>query len=252
MGDSQALKDLISLARRTEREDSLTVLIDGETGTGRTFSHMPSITRAFGAVSVRLTAPCSPATLELRDLSFSGPEKEPSTRPSTGRTSSKSPMRGCCFWIQAMLLRVLDGGEETRVGAGKPFTSNVSLIAATNRDLLAEVQAKRFREDLFEKLRQIHLRMPPPRERTGDIPLLAAHFVAQLCAKHAALIQALRKPAVPSGIPRGGFRLPYNCGSSNSFFACRRRGSERSGNFVSSFEPVEFQLDRNRMTEAVR
>ena len=148
--------------------------------------------------------------------------------------------------------RVLDGGEETRVGAGKPFTSNVSLIAATNRDLLAEVQAKRFREDLFEKLRQIHLRMPPPRERTGDIPLLAAHFVAQLCAKHAALIQALRKPAVPSGIPRGGFRLPYNCGSSNSFFACRRRGSERSGNFVSSFEPVEFQLDRNRMTEAVR
>jgi len=127
--------------------------------------------------------------------------------------------------VQAMLLRVLDGGEETRVGGGKPFTSNVRLIAATNRDLLAEVQAKRFREDLFEKLRQIHLRMPPPRERTGDIPLLAAHFVAQLCAKHAALIQALRKPAVPSGIPRGGFRLPYNCGSSNSIACSKGKGS---------------------------
>lgn len=78
--------------------------------------------------------------------------------------------------IQAKLLRVLQNQEVLRVGALKPHKVEVHVIAASNKDLRAEVEAKRFREDLYYRISMLEFEMPPLRERQGDVPLLAQFF----------------------------------------------------------------------------
>jgi DNA-binding NtrC family response regulator len=81
--------------------------------------------------------------------------------------------------MQVKLNRALQDKEIRRVGENTPFSVDVRIIAATHRDLKAEVQAGRFREDLFYRLHVFPIRMPALRERREDIPALAAHFLAQ-------------------------------------------------------------------------
>jgi transcriptional regulator with PAS, ATPase and Fis domain len=85
--------------------------------------------------------------------------------------------------LQPRLLRVLQSGEFLRLGSVKPETVDVRIVAATNRDLEAEVEAGRFRSDLYYRLAAITLKVPPLRERPHDIHLLADHFLRNYAAR---------------------------------------------------------------------
>src|SRR5262245_61245034 len=86
--------------------------------------------------------------------------------------------------LQAKLLRVLENGEVVRIGANAPVTVDVRLIAATNKDLQKEVEAGRFRQDLYFRLYVGRIWLPTLRERKEDIPQLGAHFLKELAKKH--------------------------------------------------------------------
>ena len=84
---------------------------------------------------------------------------------------------------QGKLLRVLQEGQFERIGEDRTRTVNVRIVAATNRDLQREVEAGRFRQDLYYRLSVFPVEMPPLRERKEDIPALTAHFLRLLCAR---------------------------------------------------------------------
>ncbi|MBU4074354.1 MAG: sigma 54-interacting transcriptional regulator, partial [Proteobacteria bacterium] len=98
--------------------------------------------------------------------------------------------------MQVKILRVLQERELTRVGGEEVLQVDVRLIAATNRDLLKEIEAGRFREDLFYRLNVVTLHVPPLRERLEDIPLLAQEFLTRFAEKNHKAIQGFTPQAM--------------------------------------------------------
>src|ERR1700744_3676247 len=97
---------------------------------------------------------------------------------------------------QVKLLRAIQGGELEPVGARKPIKVDVRIVSATNRDLIADVKAGRFREDLFYRLHVFPITVPPLRERPGDIPALARHFLARFAAEEGKRIRTIAPEAL--------------------------------------------------------
>jgi transcriptional regulator with PAS, ATPase and Fis domain len=102
--------------------------------------------------------------------------------------------------LQAKLLRVLEDGSLRRIGSVKERKVNVRLLAATNRNLAKEVEAKRFREDLFYRINVMSLELPPLREREGDIPLLVSHFLSSGWEIEPAALEAMQRYSWPGNI----------------------------------------------------
>jgi two-component system response regulator HydG len=167
----------------------LPVLVLGESGTGKEL-----VARAVHARSPRASQPFvafsfAAVAETLLESELFGYEKGAFTgahmrKPGLLETAD----RGVLFLdevgeaspaAQAKLLRAIETKEFFRVGATRPVRSDIRLVAATNRDLLADVEAGRFREDLYYRINGVTIRLPPLRARTGDIPLLAAHFLKQ-------------------------------------------------------------------------
>jgi len=188
VGRSPALEQVFAVIEKVADTPS-TVLITGESGTGKEL-----IARALHSNSARRGAPfikinCAAIPKTLMESELFGYEKG----AFTGAVGSK-PGRfeladtGTLFLdeigeipveMQVKLLRVLQESEFERVGGIKTIKVDVRLVTATNRDLLKEVQAGNFREDLYYRLNVVPIHLPPLRERRSDIPVLVEHFVSK-------------------------------------------------------------------------
>ena len=182
-----------------------TVLIQGETGVGKEL-----VARAIhdnsrgksGKPFIKVNCAAIPANLVESELF--GHEKGAFTDAATQRKGRfELADTGTLFLdeiselpqdTQAKLLRVLQDGEFERVGGSRTFRSDVRIIAATNRDLNAEVTAGRFRADLFYRLNVYPITVPPLRKRREDIPLLVEHFIAHLAPPIGKRIERIPRP----------------------------------------------------------
>jgi DNA-binding NtrC family response regulator len=190
VGEDPALRKLVAALQRAAATDT-TVLIEGESGTGKEL-----FARSLHALSQRAEAPfiainCAAIPENLLETELFGYEKGAFTG-AVARKLGKFEMahRGTLFLdeigemplaLQAKILRALEERRFERVGGTAPVQIDVRLVAATNRALRAAIAARRFREDLYFRLSVFPITVPPLRERTADIPLLARFFVERFC-----------------------------------------------------------------------
>ncbi|MFI5354054.1 MAG: sigma-54-dependent transcriptional regulator [Desulfobaccales bacterium] len=192
IGDSPAMKKVFGKIRRAAPSDS-TVLLTGESGTGKELA-----ARAIHLLSPRrdrefVPVDCSALVESLLESELFGHVKG----SFTGAHLTKHGLfdlanHGTFFFdevtnlslnIQAKLLRVIQEREFMQVGSQKRIKLDIRIIASSNRDLSEAVKSGGFREDLFYRLSVIPIRLPPLRERTGDIPLLVEHFLRKYSQK---------------------------------------------------------------------
>jgi DNA-binding NtrC family response regulator len=210
LGRSAAMQEVFSLIQRLAPHAKV-VLVTGETGTGKELA-----ARAFHHAGARRAQPfvtinCSAVVDTLFESELFGHVRG----AFTGAVESKAGVfevaqNGTLFLdevgelplsVQAKLLRALENGEVQRVGSLQPKRVDVTVIAATNRDLRAEVAAGRFRGDLFYRLNVVEVTLPPLRDRREDIPYLTAAFL-RACAHR------INKPL--AGLTPGAERLLLN------------------------------------------
>ena len=192
LGDSKALKAAVQLAQKVSVTD-VPVLLTGETGTGKeVFAQAIHYNSKRGKQNF-VAVNCSSFSKELlesemfghRAGSFTGAlkEKKGLFEEANNGTIFLDEIGEMAFELQAKLLRILETGEYIKIGDTKPTRVDVRIIAATNRNLPEEIVAGRFREDLFYRLSVFEIHLPPLRERSGDIKILAEAFVRKFSEK---------------------------------------------------------------------
>ena len=187
VGESRPMKAVKRLIRRVAGSPSSTVLVTGENGTGKDLA-----AKVVHGSSRRATAPfvnitCSALPEALLESELFGHERGAFTDArqqkkgllelADGGTVFLDEIGEMSLALQAKLLRFLEEKAFRRVGGGKDLRVDVRIVAATNRDLRRAVKEGRFREDLFYRLQVLEVELPPLRQRTGDIPLLARFFL---------------------------------------------------------------------------
>jgi DNA-binding NtrC family response regulator len=194
IGDSGPMSSLRALIERAAPSD-LPILILGENGTGKEL-----VARAIHELSPRRTQPflkmnCAAVPAELVESELFGHEKGAFSGALAQRRGRFEQADGGTLFLdeigdmpaamQAKLLRVLQGGELSRVGGSGEIKVDVRVISATNRDIDTLLGDGRFREDLYYRINTLTLKVPALRERPGDVPALAGHFAAAACRRNA-------------------------------------------------------------------
>ncbi len=193
VGDSVAIREILDVVRQVGPTD-ITVLISGESGVGKDV-----VAKAVHASSNRARKPLitvnSGAIPEgIIESELFGHERGSFTGASEQRKGYFELADGGTIFLdeigelplpaQVKFLRVLENGEYLRVGSSVPRKVDVRVIAATNKDLEAEVRHGRFRQDLYYRLRSVNIVIPPLRSRPEDIPALVSRFAAEIAAKN--------------------------------------------------------------------
>ncbi|MEW6236975.1 MAG: sigma-54 dependent transcriptional regulator [Candidatus Omnitrophota bacterium] len=205
IGKSAAMRSIIAQVEHIA-PSSATALITGETGTGKEM--IAEVIHALSARAdkemIRVNCGALPETLLESELfghvkgAFTNAYRDHEGRfeAADGGTIFLDEIGEMSLSAQVRLLRVLQEGEFNRVGDSKPIRVNVRVIAATNRDLQELVKERKFRDDLLYRINVFHLRLPPLRERSGDIPLLAQHFIEKYAKKNAKNVRGLGQNAL--------------------------------------------------------
>lgn len=193
VGESPAMKEIFEVVQQVAPTRA-TVLVTGESGTGKEL-----IAKAVHQLSPRAKQPfvavhCAALAPTLLESELFGHERGAFTGAHERRIGRFEQAQGGTLFldeigeidatVQVKLLRFL--GERTfeRVGSNKTLTADVRLVAATNKNLEEMVKAGQFREDLFFRLRVVEVELPPLRDRTGDIPLLAQNFLREFAREN--------------------------------------------------------------------
>ncbi|MGQ0506242.1 MAG: sigma 54-interacting transcriptional regulator [Myxococcaceae bacterium] len=192
IGKDPSVKQLAELIDRVA-PSSAAVAIFGESGTGKEL-----VAKAIHARSTRVEKPfipvnCAAISKDLIESELFGHEKGAFTGAMNARKGAFEEADGGTLFLdeigelpldlQAKLLRALESGEIKRVGAPRPIHVDVRIVAATNRDLLADARTGKFREDLYYRLCVIPLHLAPLRTRRGDIMTLSEHFIRSFAPK---------------------------------------------------------------------
>jgi DNA-binding NtrC family response regulator len=212
--ENESMKHALDIARRVAPSAS-TVLIHGESGTGKEmvarYIHEHSDRRAQPFVAVN----CAALPEALLESELFGHEKGSFTGAIARKigkfeladngTILLDEITEMDATLQAKLLRALQEGEIDRIGGREPVPLNIRVVATTNRDIEKAVADGSFREDLYFRLNVIPLRLPPLRERTGDIPVLADYFIRKFNAIMGKAVEGLT-PAAMAALKNHGWR----------------------------------------------
>lgn len=204
LGASVPMLQLMETIRRVAKTDT-TVLVTGESGVGKELVaaaiHQASPRRDGPLICLNCAA-LSPTLLESELFghergAFTGAtdQKKGKFEAADGGTLMLDEIGEMDLGLQAKLLRVLEGHPFERLGGSVPLKTDVRLIAATNRNLAAEVAAGRFRGDLYYRLNVVEIAVPPLRERGDDIRILAEHYTAHFANKTARLVEGITERA---------------------------------------------------------
>ncbi|MBL7761770.1 MAG: sigma-54-dependent Fis family transcriptional regulator [Sediminibacterium sp.] len=205
IGQSEAIKKVFNLIEKAARTN-ITVSITGETGTGKEMVakaiHYNSPRHKYPFVAINVAAIPS----ELLESELFGHEKGAFTGAAEKRIGKfEEAHKGTIFLdeigemdmhLQSKLLRVIQEREVTRIGGNSVIPIDVRIIVATNKNLLAEVNNKMFREDLYYRLLGLPIELPPLRERSNDILILAKHFIQSFCSENRMSVKTLSNSAM--------------------------------------------------------
>src|SRR5262249_43293833 len=205
VGSSETLRKVLSHVARVASADS-TVLILGETGTGKELVARAIHKRSSRSARAFIRVNCAAIPPSLIASELFGHEKGAFTGAMQRRLGRFELADGGTIFLdevgelpmdtQIALLRVLQEREFERIGGSQSISVDVRILAATNRDLRAEVAAGRFREDLFYRLNVFPIQVPPLRERADDIPSLVECFVDRYAKKAGKKIRKIEKKAL--------------------------------------------------------
>ena len=189
IGKSTEIREVVDTIMQVAPTD-ITVLVTGESGTGKEVIAKAIHQASRRAVRKFIPVNCGAIPEGILESELFGHEKGAFTGAVDTRKGYFELADGGTIFLdeigdtpvstQVKLLRVLESGEFMRVGSSEPRKVDVRVIAATNKNLEEEVRTRRFRQDLFFRLRSVNIRIPPLRSRRGDIPLLVEEFLRTL------------------------------------------------------------------------
>ncbi len=205
IGNSKAISDIKNMIERVASSDAR-VLITGENGTGKEL-----VAHWLHEKSNRVNQPfievnCAAIPSELIESELFGHEKGSFTSAikqkkgnfelADGGTLFLDEIGDMSLSAQAKVLRALQENKITRVGGEKEINVNVRVIAATNKNLVEEIEKKNFREDLYHRLSVIIIHVPTLNDRLDDIPILARHFIDDICQSQGKPIVEINQEAI--------------------------------------------------------